>query len=155
MVNDSNVELSKAKTSAFRFLKIRQRSVGELREKLAAKGISKATVEQTVAFLLDKKFLDDRAFTKAWIRYRQARPYGAQRIRMELRQKGIHDEIIQEELGEAFGEYAEEDVVLELARRRAARYKALDPVKRKKRVFDFLARRGFGLDAINKAVRKL
>jgi regulatory protein len=155
MVNESNAELSKAKTSAFRFLKIRQRSVGELREKLAAKSFSKATVDATVAFLLDKKFLDDRSFAKAWIRYRQARPYGAQRIRMELRQKGIDDEIIQEELGEAFGEYAEEDVVLELARRRAARYKVLDPVKRKKRVFDFLARRGFGLDAINKAVRKL
>ena len=155
MTNESRTDLSKAKISAFRLLKIRQRSVLELREKLAAKGIAKATVEETVAFLLEKKFLDDRAFAKAWIRYRQARPYGAQRIRMELRHKGIADEIIQEELGHAFGEYAEENVVLELARRRAARYRDIDPAKRKKRVFDFLARRGFGLDAINKAVRTL
>ena len=60
MTDDSRSELSKAKISAFRFLKIRQRSVGEMCEKLAAKGIAKATVEETVAFLLEKKFLDDR-----------------------------------------------------------------------------------------------
>jgi len=155
MTKQSSTDLVKAKISAFRFLKVRQRSVRELQEKLAAKGIAKATVEETVAFLVEKKFLDDRAFAKAWVRYRQARPYGAQRIRMELRQKGIDEEIIQEELGHAFGEYAEDDVVLELARRRVARYKGIDPVKRKKRIFDFLARRGFGLDAITKAVRKL
>jgi len=65
--------------------------------------------------------LDDRAFAKAWIRYRQARPYGAQKIRMELRQKGIDEDTIREELSVAFGEYAEEEVVLELARRRAGR----------------------------------
>ena len=155
MTNPSRDELTKAKTSAFRLLKIRQRSVGELRQKLAAKGIAKATVDATVAFLLEKKFLDDRAFAKAWIRYRQARPYGPQRIRMELRQKGIEEEIIQEELTVAFGEYKEEDVVLDLARRRAIRYQGVDPVKRRKRVFDFLARRGFGLDAITKAIKKL
>jgi len=155
MTDESKAELSKVKTSAFRFLKIRQRSVFELRQKLIGKGYEKATVDETVAFLLDKKFLDDQSFAKAWIRYRQARPYGAQRIRMELRQKGIDDEIIQDELAQAFGEFAEQEVVLELAQRRALRYKDLDPVKRKKRVFDFLARRGFGLDAITKAVRKI
>jgi regulatory protein len=155
MTKDSGTESAKARVSAFRFLKIRQRSIGELREKLAAKGFSKATVDETVAFLVEKKFLDDRAFAKAWIRYRQARPYGAGRIRMELRQKKIADDILQEELAAAFGEYEEEDVVFDLARRRAARYQGIDPAKRKKRVFDFLARRGFGLEAINKAVRKL
>jgi regulatory protein len=155
MTDPSRDELTKAKISAFRLLKIRQRSVLELRERLLAKKIEKATVDATVAFLVEKKFLDDRAFAKAWIRDRQARPYGPQRIRMELRKKGIHEEIIREELASAFGEFAEEDVVLELARRRAARYQGIDPVKRKKRVFDFLARRGFGLDAITKAVKKL
>ena len=151
----SGTELSNAKTSAFRFLKIRERSVFELRAKLAAKGISKATVDETVAFLLEKKFLDDRAFAQGWIRYRQARPYGAGRIRMELRQKGIAEELIQEELGQAFGEYAEDDVVWDLACRRAGRYHGIDPAKRKKRIFDFLARRGFSLDAITKAVKKI
>jgi regulatory protein len=155
MTKSSGTDLSKAKTSAFRFLKIRQRSVLELSQKLAAKGYEKATVEATVAFLLDKKFLDDHAFAKAWVRYRQARPYGPQRIRLELRQKGINEEFIKESLQEAFGDYAEDDVVLDLARRRAARYQGIDPVKRRKRVFDFLARRGFGLDVINKAMKKI
>ncbi len=150
---DERSELSKAKISAFRFLKIRQRSVHELREKLTQKKFPKAIVEETIAFLLEKKFLDDRAFAKGWVRYRQARPYGAQKIRMELRQKGIDEDTIREELANAFGDYVEADVVLELARRRAVRYQGIDPVKRKKRIFDFLARRGFGLDAITKVLK--
>ena len=154
MVNQ-NDEFVKAKTAAFRLLKIRQRSAAELRDRLTRKNFSKAIVDETIAFLLVKKFLDDRALTKAWIRYRQARPYGAGRIRMELRQKGVEEAVIHEELAVAFGEYSEGDVVLELARKRAARYRDVEPVKRKKRVFDFLVRRGFSIDAIIKAVKKL
>ena len=155
MTNDERSELLKAKTAAFRFLKIRQRSVCELREKLTHKKFPKAIVEETIAFLLEKKFLDDRAFAKAWVRYRQARPYGAQKIRMELRQKGISEDISREELAAAFGEYSEEEVVLALARRRANRYQGIEPVKVRKRVFDFLARRGFNLDVITKAIKKI
>jgi len=44
---------------------------------------------------------------------------------------------------------------LELARRRAGRYQGVEPNKVKKRVFDFLARRGFSLDVITKAIKKI
>jgi len=45
--------------------------------------------------------------------------------------------------------------VLDLASRRAARYRKDDPVKRKRKVFDFLARRGYSLDIITKAIKKI
>ena len=155
MINDERRELSKAKTIAFRSLKIRERSVLELREKLVLKKVPKDTIDQTIKFLLTKKFLDDRTFARNWIRYRRARPFGPKRIKLELRQKGVDDEIIAQELEDAFTGFNQEEVVQELASRRAARYRDEDPIKRKRKVFDFLARRGFSLEMITKAIRKI
>ena len=155
MMNDEHRELSKAKTIAFRSLKIRERSVLELREKLVLKKVPKDTIDQTIKFLLTKKFLDDRTFARNWIRYRRARPFGPKRIKLELRQKGVDDEIIAQELEDAFTGFNQEEVVQVLASRRAARYRDEDPIKRKRKVFDFLARRGFSLEMITKAIRKI
>lgn len=154
-MNDQQREFSHAKTLAFRYLKIRERSVGEMREKLTLKKVSKAVSDSIIEYLISKKFLDDRSFAKNWIRYRQARPFGPQRIRLELRQKGIDEEIIVKELSAAFDGLDQEEVVTELASRRAVRYRAEDPIKRKKKVFDFLARRGFSLDMIKKAIKSI
>lgn len=154
-MNDQQREFSHAKTLAFRYLKIRERSVGEMREKLTLKNVPKAVIDSIIEYLISKKFLDDRSFAKNWIRYRQARPFGPQRIRLELRQKGIDEEIIVKELSAAFDGLDQEEVVTELASRRAVRYRAEDPIKRKKKVFDFLARRGFSLDMIKKAIKSI
>lgn len=155
MISDELRELSKAKTTAFRFLKIRERSVFELRQKLSLKKLSPKAIEGAIDFLLAKKFLDDQTFARNWIRYRQSRPLGPARIRMELQQKGVDKEIIAEELELAFSEVNQEETVLDLASRRAARYRKDDPVKRKRKVFDFLARRGYSLDIITKAIKKI
>lgn len=154
-MNDEHREFSQAKTIAFRFLKIRERSVFELRAKLGLKKLSKATIDRVIDFLLEKRFLDDRSFVRNWIRYRRARPLGRRRIHLELRQKGIEEELIIEELNEAFEDFDQQEIVTELANRRASRYGDEDPLKRKKKVFDFLARRGFSLDLIKKATKNI
>lgn len=155
MANEETKEFSQARMMAFRFLKIRERSVKELQQKLVLKKIQPEVIEKTIAYLLEKKFLDDEHFARNWIRYRQARPFGPQRIKLELRQKGISEEIIVQEMGLAFENQGQEDVVFDLASRRAKRYAKDDPAKRKKKVFDFLSRRGFGLDLIKKAVKDI
>ena len=47
--------------------------------------------------------LDDRAFTKSWINYRLARPFGFRRIIQELKAKGIDQEIIEQAVAEVEG----------------------------------------------------
>jgi regulatory protein len=155
VMNDHEREFSHAKTLSFRYLKIRERSVGEMREKLTLKRVPKSVIDLTVEYLVNKKFLDDRTFTRNWIRYRQARPFGAQRIRLELRQKGIDEEIIAEELSSAFDGTDQSELLRDLASRRASRYKDDDPIKRKRKVFDFLVRRGFNLDVIKRAIKNI
>ena len=148
-------ELKKAKRSAARMLKIRPQSVFELREKLLRKKISLETVNALVDELLKLGLLDDRAFTQSWIRWRLQRSFGLNRIAFELKVKGIDKEIIQQELSQLCEAYSEDETAVVLARRQMDKYKNVNPEKKKKRLGDFLARRGFSIDIIQKVFKKL
>jgi len=86
---------------------------------------------------------------------RLQKPLGRRRIFFELKQKGISDEILEEEITAVPRQESEEQIVETLARRRLERYKSLDESKRKRRVFEYLARRGFEIDTITKVVEHL
>jgi len=144
-----------AKAAALRFLKIRPRSIFELKEKLEAKGFLLTEIETTVLELTALGLLDDRAFTKSWINYRLARPFGFRRIIQELKDKGIDQETIEQAVAEIRDGYSAENVVMELAQRRWQRLPDIDPLKKKKRVMDFLLRRGFEADIVLKVLKKI
>ncbi len=143
------------RTSALRFLKIRPRAVEELKVKLEAKGFEEKDITETLKWLQDIQLLDDRAFTKSWIQYRLARPFGFMRIIRELKQKGVSDDIIQEAVASAREDYSSEETALEVAKRRWQRFSSIDPQKRKKRIHDFLLRRGFAPSDVLKVIKKL
>ena len=142
------------KAAALRFLKIRPRSIAELKDKLGGKGFSPTEIEAVVLELMASGSLDDRAFTKSWINYRLARPFGFRRIIQELKAKGIDQEIIDQAVAEVEG-YSPETTALELAQRRWQRLPDIDPLKKKKRVLDFLLRRGFEEGIVIKVIKKL
>jgi len=144
-----------AKAAALRFLKIRPRSIAELKEKLEVKGFSSTEIEKTVLDLLASGLLDDRAFTKSWINYRLARPFGFRRILRELKDKGIDPEIIEWAWAEIKEGYSPENAALELAQRRWQRLPAIDSLKKKKRVLDFLLRRGYDVDVAIRVIKQL
>ena len=143
------------KAAALRFLKIRPRSIGELKEKLRLKGFSKDEIEITVLDLTASGLLDDRAFTKSWIRYRLARPFGFRRIIGELKDKGIDPQTIEQAIAEVKSGVNAEEVVADLAQRRWQRLPDIDPGKKKKRVLDFLLRRGFDASTVFGVLQKL
>jgi regulatory protein len=143
------------KAAALRFLKIRPRSIAELKEKLEVKGFPLTEIETTVLDLMASGLLDDRAFTKSWINYRLARPFGFRRIIRELKAKGIDQDIIGQAIAESGANYDPQNAAFELAQRRWQRLPAIDPVKKKKRVLDFLLHRGFEADTVMKVLKKL
>ena len=143
------------KATALRFLKIRPRSIAELKEKLGAKGFSSLEIGTAVQELIASGLLDDRAFTRSWINYRLARPFGFRRIIQELKLKGIDQEIIEQAVIEIKESYNPEKTALELAQRRWQRSPDIDPLKKKKRVLDFLLRRGFDAGIAMKVLKKL
>jgi regulatory protein len=143
------------KAAALRFLKIRPRSTAELKEKLKAKEYPSTEIETAVNDLAASGLLDDRAFTKSWINYRLARPFGFRRIIQELKAKGIDQEIIEQITAEIKDSYDPENTALELAQRRWKRLPDIDPIKKKKRVLDFLLRRGFEASVAIRVIKKL
>lgn len=154
-MSSSGSEKAKARESAFRLLKLRPRSEYELRQKLGRKQYSDETIDETIQYLKQLQLIDDRRFTKAWINSRLARPFGLNRIRQELKLKGIEEQIIKEELSTAKETFTEDETVLNLAQRRFKRYKNIERIKAKRRTYEYLVRRGFSSAAITKALRQL
>ena len=147
--------LSQCRAAALGLLKIRPRSIKELEAKLKDKEFAASEIAEAVEYCRQSRLLDDRAFTVAWVQYRLARPFGFQRIIRELKEKGVEESIIAEAVGRAKEGFCEQEAACALARRRAGRLSGIDPVKRKKRVLDFLIRRGFPMEAAYKAIKNI
>jgi len=144
----------KAKEYAFLLLKFRLRSEKELAQRLKQKGFSEELCQETVNFLKDKQFIDDRVFAKGWVASRLKRPFGLRRIKQELIQKGLDKEIITKTLAQAKEDFDEDGIIKQLAEQRFSRLKGIEPLKAKARVYAYLMRRGFPLDLIREVISR-
>ncbi len=108
-----------ARQAALRVLGRRMRTAREMRKLLAGKGHAEREIEAVVARLEEDGYLNDREFAHQWVALRSAhRLYGPVRLAMDLRNRGVAEEFIQEALGERLG--ADEEMALA---RKAARKK--------------------------------
>ena len=152
---DERQGLLKAKNTVFRLLNFRERSEKEIRDKLKTKSISSKTTDQCIKYFKELSLVDDRQFAQKWINYRLSKPFGINRIRLELKQKGISPEILEETLTQAQENFNEFDIVLELSQRRLEKYKNIDTNKAKQRLYGYLSRRGFSTSSIKKTLIEL
>ena len=154
MDTSSDDQYRKAKGYALRLFKLRPRSTAELAEKMRGKWYPPDIIERVISDMKAWGYLDDGAFTKAWLQGRLKR-YGYRRIALELVDKGIPKELIASTWEELKQDIDEESIVREIALRRDRVYRDVEPLKRRKRLMDYLARRGFNLSLINKVIREL
>lgn len=143
-----------ARAYAFLLLKFRLRSENELLSRLTQKGFSQAVAKETVDFLKNKKFIDDRLFAKGWVSFRLKKPFGIRRIRQELVLKGLDKELIEESLKQAKEDYSESQVVEQLARKKLSKLEGVDRQKARARVYGYLMRRGFSPDVIMGVIKQ-
>ena len=130
---------------AVRMLAQREHSVQELTTKLRSKGVAVALATLVVDDLRGRGLQCDERFAEAFVHSRVRRAQGPIRIREELRQRGIGDDIADAVLTES-GEYW-----LELAAAtRAKKFGTEPPLDRDdwSRQARFLARRGFPSDLV-------
>ena len=82
--------------AALRFLQYRPRSKLEIRRRLRSRGYSGAVTDRAMAYLVQKGYIDDTAFTRFWIENRVAfSPRSGRMIKHELLQKGVDSETIE------------------------------------------------------------
>jgi regulatory protein len=144
----------KARESALRLLSYRDRSESEIRRRLAGNDFPEDIVDEVVGHLARAGLIDDGKFSRDWVKSRTvSRPMGRQRLAWELRAKGVDAPVIDEALA-GLDENAEYEMALSLARKKAEKSDTSDPAFRT-RTASFLRRRGFGWDAIAKALDEL
>jgi regulatory protein len=147
--------LLKAQNTVFRLLKFRLRSEYEIETKLETKKFPASVIKETIRYFKDLGLIDDTQFARMWVSSRLKRPFGTNRVRLELKQKGVDAQTTDTALREATAEYDESGIVAELARARASKYKNIDLQTKKQRVYGYLKRRGFSMSAIMKAIKTL
>lgn len=146
--------LNKARADALRLLRFRPRSVKEMAGRLKQKGHRGIIIARAIDELESKGLLDDKTFAKLWIGDRiSLKPAGKSLIVRELRAKGLEEKTIESAFAEYKDLFDEVELAGPLARRKIAGLKGLEPEKAKKKVFDFLTRRGFSCNTIWKVIK--
>lgn len=138
-----------------RLLRFRPRSVKEMAQRLKQKGHRGFIIAQAIDELKEKKFLDDKVFARLWIGDRMSlKPAGKNLIVRELRAKGVDEESIDAAFREYEGVFDEYEMALPLAQRKLRQFKGLGEEKAKKKLLDFLGRRGFSYNTIWKIIKE-
>jgi regulatory protein len=138
---------------ALHFLGYRARSVNEVRKNLQKHEIPDVVIEDTLIKLQNNGLIGDEDFAKAWVENRSTfRPRGRRALALELRQKGLSDNIIQTTLDETVDEEA---LALDAARKYARKLEKLERLEFRKKLSGFLARRGFSYEVTSPVTRQV
>jgi regulatory protein len=86
---------------AMNLLARREHSVTELKNKLLKANFDIDDIYKVIAKLTETGLQSDERFAENYLRYRSQRGFGFQRIRLELKERGVTDEIINDTLHEA------------------------------------------------------
>ncbi len=143
---------------ALDMLALRGRSAAELRRALVRKGESPAHVDAAIARLVGAGLLDDAAYARQFVRAKMAGPgFSRRRIQVELAKRGVAREVVDAAIAEvvAEDEVDEAAVVERVAAKKARTLARLDPETRRRRLYAFLARRGYELDDVRRVIERL
>lgn len=143
---------------ALAMLAARARAGAELRRLLVGKQEEPALVDAAIERLRDAGLLDDGDFARQFAR---SKALGAgmsrRRLRQELGRRGVASELGDDAIDEVFEEEQidEESLVEAAARKKLRTLTKLDPETRRRRLYGYLARRGYDADDIARVVRDL
>jgi regulatory protein len=150
-------------------LSARARSSADLKRWLKTKDFTDAEIDPAIEKLQALGLLDDYAFARGFARSRLSpgRGLGARRVAMELARKGVARNLVDRVLAEAAAEREELEAeadergetlpsaIEEVAARKMRSLAALEPDVQRRRLYGFLARRGFASSDIAKVLRSV
>ena len=140
---------------ALDILAFRARSSAELKRALVRKGDEPSLVERAIVRLQEQGILDDAAFAQSFTR---AKVLGAnqsrRRVQQELVRKGVSRTVSAAAIDVVFEEEGVDAsaIVLAAARKKMRLLRALEPAVQRRRLYGFLARRGYDGEDIRHAM---
>ena len=141
--------------TALRLLAASPKSGSELRKKLAEKGYASESIEQALDKLRAQGVLDDTLYAKDLLaRLTLGKAAGRHKIAFELKRHGVPQKI-RNDLLDSLSNEDEAESAFERARLKWAGWSKLEPQKRKKRLYDFLIRKGYDFQIVQDVLQKL
>jgi regulatory protein len=149
--NEDTLEVAYQKS--LHFLGYRPRSENEVRRKLTEKGFSGEVIDSVSERLKTSGLIEDQQFAKIWVENRATfRPRSHRLMAIELRQKGVTDDAIQEALDSSVDDGT---LAYDAAVRYSRRLSGLVWGEFRERIYAYLRRRGFSYGTITAAVQRL
>ena len=142
-----------AKDYALDYLGTRERSEKEIRDRLKQRKIQDAYIDRAVKDLKRTGLINDRSYAVRCCRdLLDRKPMGGFLLRQELRKRGIPETTAEEVIGECLQEKSAHSLALRAVRKRPQLLRITDENERKRKMYDFLMRRGFNFEEIGEAV---
>ena len=144
----------KAQDTALHYIGYKMRTVKEIRIKLAEKEFSEEVIEKVITFLEKYGYADDREYCRKYIREKlRMKPKSGYALKIELKQRGISSRIIDEVMAQT--EVDEEGDAFRWLERKSRGIWPPQDDKQKKKLYDFLLRKGYSYDIIGEAFRQM
>jgi regulatory protein len=122
----------------------RMRSVAELKRLMRNRCPDEAVIEEVVGRLKDRKYLNDSSYAAAYSAFRRDnQKLGRRRVVTDLKIKGVHSNVIEKAVEEAYSEVDEATLARAFLKRK--RLKKPANGKDAARIFRALSRAGFGV----------
>jgi regulatory protein len=136
---------------ALRFLSFRTRSEAEIRRYLQKRGADSGSIEQVMRRLRRNRLADDSQFARTWVENRATfRPRSRRALAWELRHKGVPAG----EIEAALEGFDDADMAVEAGLQYAHRLRETPWPDFRRRLYAYLARRGFSSGVIGTAVTR-
>ena len=146
-------EFRKVYDKLLRFSTLRPRSEKELKDWLKKHKVHLSIHENLFSRLKRLDLLNDNKFAKWWVEQRmEFSPRGKRALIAELRQKGINRDLIIQLVNESISQGYEEKTARKLLQKKKYKWERLQKLEAKKKMSEFLARKGFGWEVIKNAI---
>lgn len=143
-------EIEKAYVRALRIINVRPRSIYEVETRLKQAGFGEEILPVVVNRLQAAGLVSDRDFANAWVENRCAfRPRSKRVLVLELHQKGVAENEIQS----AISNLDETALAAKTAEKYVSRCKDLPFDEFRKKMFGYLARRGFVYETASEVIQ--
>lgn len=143
--------LTQCLNTAYRYLSYRPRSEAEINERLQRRGFENNQIKIVINKLKEQNLLNDTAFAQFWKENReQFRPRSKRLTRLELKKKGVADDVI----SEVTGQIDDMESAYHAALGKAKRLPRQDFEVFRRRLGDYLKRRGFGYPVVSQTVKR-
>ena len=134
------------------------RSARDLRRRLLLKGEPESDVDAAVERLVAAGLLDDAAYARAFVRSKiSSQGFSRRRLQQELSKRGVGRDVSDAAIAEVLEDEDVDEVanIERVARKKLRALHGLDDETQRRRLYAFLARRGYDVDDVRAVVGKL